>query len=169
MLTENTEILDKIDAIQKHFYSYLFTKTVRDISSSVKLPEKYWDYIKRLEGQKSLIYGRRNFNIEEIYQVIIPFVEFLKGVNIEVLPNLQYIIEVNTPRLSLSPQEKSVRNMLVDNYKHNIISFGKLILELYELVVVEDLKEHKESTPLCLTMKEIKNIEEDLSFIEDYQ
>ncbi len=169
MERDNIEILNKIDAVQEHFYNYLFTKTVRDVSLTVKLKEKDWDYIKRLEGQKSLIFGRRTFEIEEIYQIIVPFAQFLKGIKNEVLPNLQNIIKMNSPRLSLSPQEKAIRNILVDNYKNNIFTFGKLVLELYELAVVEDLKENQSSTPLCLSMKEIKNIETDLSFIEENQ
>lgn len=169
MEQENIDILEKIDVVQEHFYNYLFTKTVRDISLTVQLKEKDWDFIKRLEGQKSLIFGRRTFDIEEIYQVIVPFVQFLKAVNAEVLPNIKNIIKMNTPRLSLSPQEKSIRNILVDNYENNIYTFGKLVLELYELAVKEDLRENKHQTPLCLSIKEIKDIESDLSFIEDYQ
>lgn len=164
----NSVILDKIDELQEHFYNYLFTKTVRDISLTVTLKEKDWDYIKRLEGQKSLIYGRRSYDIGEIYQILIPFVQFLKAVKVEVLPNLKTIIKMNTPRLSLSPQEKSIRSILVDNYENNIYTFGSLLLELYELTVIEDLKENKSKTPLCLSIKEIKEIEGDLSFIEDY-
>jgi len=166
---DNIEILDKIDELQEHFYNYLFTKTVRDISLVVKLKEKDWDYIKRLEGQKSLIFGRRTFKIEEIYQVLVPFVKFIKGVREDVFPHFEIIVKTNTPRLSLSPQEKSIRNILVDNYERNIYTLGKIVLELYELVVVEDLKENKNSTPLCLIMVDIKDIEKDLSFIEDYQ
>lgn len=169
MERDNNEILDKIAALQEHFYSYLFTKTVRDVSLTVNLKEKDWDYIKRLEGQKSLILSRRTFKIEEIYQILVPFAQFLKGIKVDVLPNLKTIIKMNTPRLSLSPQEKSIRNILVDNYEHNIYTFGVLVLELYELAVIEDLKVNKSNTPLCLSIKEIKNIEEDLSFIEDYQ
>ena len=137
--------------------------------STDALSIKDWDYIKRLEGQKSLIFGRRTFKIEEIYQIIVPFAQFLKGIKDEVLPNLQTIIKMNTPRLSLSPQEKSIRNILVDNYENNIFTLGILVLELYELAVVEDLKENQTSTPLCLSMKEIKSIEKDLSFIEENQ
>lgn len=168
-MEENTKILEKLDEIQIHFYNYLFTKTVRDISLSVKLSEKDWDIIKRLEGQKSLLFGRRNFNIEEIYMIIIPFTNFLKAIRDEVLPNVRNAAEFSANKLSLSPQEKSIRAILVDNYKNNIINLGRKILELYELAVVEDLKEHENMTPLCLSMKEIKSIEEDLSFIEDYQ
>lgn len=167
MEQDNIEILNKIDALQEHFYNYLFTKTVRDVSLTVNLKEKDWDYIKRLEGQKSLIFGRRTFKIEEIYQILVPFTQFLKGIKDEVLPNLQTIIKMNTPLLSLSPQEKSIRNILVDNYENNIFTLGILVLELYELAVVEDLKENQFSTPLCLSIKEIKNIEKDLSFIEE--
>lgn len=162
-------MLDKIDALQQHFYNYLFTKTVRNISLHAKMKEKYWDTIIRLEGQKSLLYGRKNFKIEEIYDVIIPFVEFLKSVNTDVLPKFSSITNITSLELNLSPQEKSVRNILVDNYEYNIYSFGKILLELYELAVIEDLKENKNKTPLCLGLKEIKNIEEDLKFIEDYQ
>lgn len=169
MVEENREILDKIDEIQEHFYNYLFAKTVRDISTTVQLSEKDWDYIKRLEGQKSLLFGRKNFKIEEIYQILIPFTKFLKAVEIEVLPNLRYITEMHAYKLSLSPQEKTIRGILVDNYKNNIINLGHKILELYELAVVEDLKVNKNSTPLCIRIKDIKNIEEDLAFIEDYQ
>ncbi len=169
MLTENRDIIDKIEAIQQHFFNYLFTKTVRDISLTVDMKDKYWDFIKSLEGQKSSIYGRRSYDIEDIYRILIPFAEFLKGVRLDVLPNLKFIIAANTPRLSLSPQEKSVRNMLVENYQHNIYSLGHIILEVYELTVVEDMKFSKNKTPLCLTIKEIKNIEADLSFIEDCQ
>ncbi len=167
MERNNINILDKIDKLQEHFYNYLFTKTVRDISLVAKLKEKDWDFIKRLEGQKSLIYGRRSFEIEEIYQIIIPFTEFLKSANADILPNLYNIIKANSNSLSLSPQEKAIRKILVDNYKNNIYSLGKLVLELYELAVIEDLKENKNNPPLCLKINEIKNIEEDLKFIED--
>lgn len=169
MIEENREILDKIDEIQKHFYNYLFTKTIRDISLSVRLKEKDWDFIKRLEGQKSLLFGRRNFKIEEIYLIIIPFTNFLKGVEKEVLPNFNIYNELNSRRLSLSPQEKSIRSILLENYENNIMSLGQMILDLYELAVVEDLKVHKNITPLCLSMEGIKNIEENLKFIEGYQ
>lgn len=169
MIEENREILDKIDEIQEHFYNYLFTKTIRDVSQYVKLNEKDWDFIKRLEGQKSLLFGRRTFKIEEIYLIIIPFTNFLKAAKEQILPNRTSIADSNSSKLSLSPQEKSIRGILVDNYENNIINLGHKILELYELAVIEDLKEHKNMTPLCLSMKEIKNIEEDLEFIEEYQ
>ena len=169
MIEDNKVILEKIDEIQNHFYNYLYAKTIRDISLSVKLNEKDWDFIKRLEGQKSLLYGRRNFKIEEIYLIILPFSNFLKGVKSEILPHFKNYAELNTSRLSLSPKEKSVRSILLENYENNIMNLGKMILELYELAVVEDLKAHQNITPLCLSMKGIKNIEEDLSFIEDYQ
>ena len=44
------------------------------------------------EGQKSLIYGRRSFEIEEIYQIIIPFTEFLKSANADILVITSYSI-----------------------------------------------------------------------------
>lgn len=164
---ESELILAKIDQIQEHFYNYLFTKTVRDISLTVKLSEKDWDFIKQLEGQKSLLFGRRNFTIEEIYDIIIPFTAFLKGVNDEILPNISHIVKMNSTRLTLSSQEKAIRNILTDNYRNNIISFGKLVLELYDMAVQEDIKIN--STPLCLSNSDIKKVEESLSFIEESQ
>ncbi|MBN2619027.1 MAG: hypothetical protein JXR64_12010 [Spirochaetales bacterium] len=169
MEEENREILDKIDEIQNHFYNYLFTKTVRDITLSVSLKERDWDFIKRLEGQKSLIFGRRNFKIEEIYDILVPFSQFLKNAKTEILPKLKHIIEASTTRVNLSPKESSIRKILLDNYERNIITLGKLILELYDLAVIEDIKVHKDNIPLCLTIKEIKSIEDDLKFIEEYQ
>lgn len=168
MLEESKEtevILKKLDQIQEHFYNYLFTKTVRDVSLTVKLSEKDWDYIKQLEGQKSLLFGRRNFTIEEIYDIIIPFTAFLEGANAEILPHLSSIVKLNSSRLTLSSQEKAIRNILTDNYKNNIFAFGRLILELYELAVNLDIKHN--STPHCLTNAEIKQVEESLSFIEE--
>ncbi|OQY38768.1 MAG: hypothetical protein B6229_05125 [Spirochaetaceae bacterium 4572_7] len=169
MLIENEEIDQKLEDLQKYFYDYLFSKSVKDISLSVDMKSKHWDFIKGLERRRDDLYGRKNYKIEEIYQIIIPFAEFLKVVNKDILPNIDTLIERNTPRLSLSPQEKSVRNMLLDNYEQNIYTLGSIILELYELVVVEDLKTHKDSPPLCLTIKEIVKLEEELQFIEDYQ
>ena len=169
MLTENRDIVEKLEELQKYFYDYLFSKTVKDISLTVDIKAKHWDFIKRFEGRKESLYGKRSYKIEEIYQIIIPFVEFLKGVNRTVLPNIHNLIEMNTPRLSFSPQEKSIRNMLLDNYEQNIYTLGRIILELYELAVVEDLRIHNDSSPLCLRIKEIEKLEEDLRFIEDYQ
>lgn len=168
-MEENRDITDKIEALETHFYNYLFTKTVRDISLSANIKDKYWDIIKSMESQRSGIWGRRTYKVEEIYQLMIPFVEFLKGVNNDVLPNLRRIIDLNTPRLSLSPQEKSVRNILVDNYRENIYRLGKIVLDLYELTVNEDMKINKNKIPLCMSIKEIKNLERDLEFIEDYR
>lgn len=169
MERDSEDILDKVDELQEHFYSYLFTKTVRDISLCAKLKDKDWDYIKRLEGQKSLLLGRRTFIIEEIYELIIPFVEFITSVNTDVLPHLDTIVKTNTPRLSLSPQEKSIRSILVDNYRNNIFSLGRILLELYDLAVREDMKINQDTTPLCLGMNEIKDIEKKLGFIEECQ
>lgn len=163
MIEENRYILNKLDDIQDHFYKYLFSKAVRDISLTVKLQNKDWDTLKRLEGQKSLLLGRRNFEIEEIYLLIIPFTAFVLGAQKEIIPNLGDILDKNSLKLSLGPQEKSIRRLLVNNFSHNIVTLGTLVLELYELIVIEDLKVNK--TPLCLSMASIKKIEDDLSFI----
>lgn len=169
MITEERDVADRIEDMFQYFYNYLFTKTVRDISLSAQMKDKHWDYIKSLESQKSVNYGRRTYSVEEIYMILIPFVEFLKSVNTEVLPNLNNIIFQHSTKLSLSPQEKSVRNMLLDNYEENIHRFGNSILDLYETAVAEDLKINRNKTPLCLSIKEIKQLEEDLSFIEDHR
>ncbi len=169
MLIEERDVADCIEDMFQYFYNYLFTKTVRDISLSAKIKDKHWDYIKSLESQKSVNYGRRTYRVEEIYLILIPFVEFLKSINTEVLPNLGNIIYQHSNKLSLSPQEKSVRNMLLENYEENIHRFGNHILDIYESAVAEDLKIHRDKTPLCLSMKEIKQLEEDLSFIEDHR
>lgn len=168
-MEENRDITDKIEALETHFFNYLFTKTVRDISLNANMKDKYWDIIKNMETQRSGAYGRRTYKVEEVYMLLIPFVEFLKGVKDNVLPNLRRIIDMNSPRLSLSPQEKSVRSILVDNYSENIYRLGKIILDLYELAVHEDMKINNNKTPLCMSIKEIKNLERDLEFIEEYR
>lgn len=167
MLTENFEIIDKIDQLQEHFFNYLFSKPVRDITNTVQLPEKDWDYIKSLRSERAGMYIKRSYKIEEIYQLLIPFVKFIVEANDNILPNLSYIVESHNHRLSLSPQEKQVRSMLVDNYNENIYLLGDIILDLYELTVSEDIKINSDKTPLCLTIKEIQKLETDLKFIED--
>lgn len=153
----------------QHFYNYLFTKSVRDISLSADIKEKHWDYIKSMENEKYVNYGKRTYTVEEVYRLVIPFVEFLKAINSDIIPNMDAIVHRHSIKLSLSPQEKSIRNMLLDNYVENIHRFGSLILDLYEITVAEDLKENYNSTPLCLSIKEISKLEEDLSFIIDYR
>ncbi len=162
MSIRNEEIFKIIEKIRNHYHTNLNNRFIRKALLLMKVPRGTWDAIARLT-EKTDFYKIQGYPYKELYEQIHAAATFVHQARIDVAPRLRALLSDGTETVfsrqnQKGGEDKTLRDMAINNFPANLGVFSDLVNELYVKAVEQDKAEHPNERPVFERMAELKEI-----------
>ena len=162
MAIKEPDIFRIVEKIGDHYQNNINNRFMRKALLHLELQQAEWD---RLEGliSKSDYYKAQGFQLDELYEMILAACHFIFQARQKLIPNLKTIVTqtagTSRGREQGGPeQDKTLREMAINNFPVNLGILTDLVNELYMKTTELDRAEHDKKRPVYERIPELKDI-----------
>jgi len=160
MKFKDKNIYSKIDKLKNQYQIFIHNQFINYYLLDSNIPKNDWLDIEDLINSNKY-YEAEGYDLDKLYEQIFTFSSFLKRITIRILPRMKS--ESKSRMRKLSPNNKILYKMTLDNLPVNLKTFGDLIIDLFVNVKRVDKKIHGGKNMLYLRLPFIRDIEKNLN------
>lgn len=149
MQIKTPEVYAMIEAIGHHYKNNISNRFTRGALSMLVLDNATWNQIEELT-EKSDNYRYQGYHIDELYGLILAMARFVSASRKQGSQTLRYgAVD------KLSPQDRVLRDMVVNNFASNLNILADLLNKLYVKVVEIDKENAAGRQPVYVRFPEL--------------
>lgn len=149
MQIKNPEVYSMIEAIGHHYKTNISNRFTRGALSMLILENATWNQIEELT-EKTDNYRYQGYHLDELYALILAMARFISAARKQASQSLRYG-SVD----KLSPQDKVLRDMVVNNFGSNLNILADSLNKLYVKIVELDKDAAMGRQPVYLKFPEL--------------
>ena len=159
MQIKDSVVMTLIDQISEHYKRNVSNRFLRPALMRMQMEQRNWDLIESMT-EKSDYYQLQGYHVDELYDRILAFGEFIYHARHDLAPNLRSYLtgSTNTRGLGSAANDRVLRDMSVNNFESNLAVLADLVNKLFVAVVQLDNDAAKGSSPVHKTIPRLKDL-----------
>jgi hypothetical protein len=154
MLTRNSDLLKKVEALGKFYLSNIANPYLRPEFALLTLSKKDWAEIENLT-ERFEMFRFQGYFFDDLYLKLLALARFLKQARVQLLPVIRGHIAAKSS--NRPPQEKLKADLSAMNFESNLSQLSERVKEIYTMTTSEDKDLSKGNRPIYQTMPELKD------------
>lgn len=157
MQVKDGEVMTIIESIGAHYRTNIANRYIRGAFRVLQIDQNTWNVIESIT-EKSEYFSLQGYHYDELYERILALAEFVYHARGELQPQLRTMLSSYASGSLPSGNERTMRDMAVNNFASNLAILADLVNKLYTRTVELDIEAHGQGRPVYKTLRRLDEI-----------